>query len=80
MKKALSLAMAALLALSLTACGNSGSTAPAESSTPAQETAAPAESVEASTEASSSEAASDTGRCRQCGTENRNCIQSLRSG
>jgi len=60
MKKALSLAMAALLALSLTACGNSGSTAPAESSTPAQETAAPAESVEASTEASSSEAASDT--------------------
>ena len=52
MKKALSLAMAALLALSLTACGNSGSTAPAESSTPAQETAAPAESVEASTEAS----------------------------
>ena len=70
MKKALSLAMAALLALSLTACGNSGSTAPAESSTPAQETAAPAESVEASTEASSSE----------CGTENRNCIQSLRSG
>ena len=51
MKKALSLAMAALLALSLTACGNSGSTAPAESSTPAQETAAPAESVEASTEA-----------------------------
>ena len=60
MKKALSLAMAALLALSLTACGNSGSTAPAESGASAQETAAPAESVEASTEASSSEAASDT--------------------
>lgn len=60
MKKALSLAMAAVLALSLTACGNSGSTAPAESSAPAQESAAPAESVEATTEAPSSEAATDT--------------------
>ena len=57
MKKALSLAMAAVLALSLTACGNSGSTAPAESSAPAQESAAPAESVEASTQTPAEETA-----------------------
>lgn len=55
MKKALSLAIAAVLAFSLTACGNSGSTAPESSAAP--ESSVAAESV---AEPESSEAAAET--------------------
>ena len=62
MKKVLSLTMAALLAFSLTACGNSGSSAPAadvseSSSASAQETGAEAGEAENSGAAESTDAA-----------------------